>query len=488
MERFLTKFRVPIVVAILVLFGAAFAVESIGNHMLFRTYGLDLGIYSKTAYDFAHLRVNDGTFYHWEPFNQLGDHFDLLLALLSPLTWIIRADWLLLVVQILAVLIGALGLYRLTRDLCNRELPSMLAMLLMLCQFGVWHALGYDYHSNVVAACQLPWLIFFVRKQRLWGATAILILMAISKETVALWLCLVLVALMFDHRHDRATLRWLAIAATGCAIYFFVISMLVMPALGGGGGTGFWRYQWMGASVGEVAQWLVSHPLKALQAFFTDFTPDGDLGATKTEFFLCALASGMLLAFLKPNYLLMLLPPLAMKMFSADGGNFWGITNQYNIEICIVGCCAAVMVLSHIKPAFWQSAAYTATMLLALATALYTINRPLTHIRQAQVNILKADHYRQPDFDVATVHKALDMIPGDASVCATSPFTPHLATRDSVYIFPIGWKYKAQYYLILPDHWSYYDNNADVAAAFIADTARFQILLTDGTVFLLQAK
>lgn len=488
MERFLSKYKVVTVAALLTLFGAAFAVESLGNHLLFRTYGLDLGIYTQTAWDFTHLRVNDGTFYHWQAFNQLGDHFDLLLALLSPLTWLVPAAWLLLVVQILAVLSGAWGLYRLTRHLTGAELPSLLAMLLMLCQFGVWHAIGFDYHSNVVAACQLPWLILLVRKHRLGAATALLLFMIISKETVALWLCLVLAALMFDHRHDRPAMRWLVAAAIGCATYFAVVSMLVMPSLGGGTGSGFWRYEWMGATMGEVARWIVTHPLEALRDFFVDFTPDADRGALKTEFFICALASGMLLTFLKPNYLIMLVPPLVMKMLSAYGEGFWGIAKHYNIEICVVCCCATALVVSRIRRNTWRNATATVALALALCTTLYTISHPLTPINRDNVNIFKSSHWHQNEFNTGTARQALGMIPADASVCATTMFTPHLATRDSAYIFPMGLAYNAEYYLLLRHSWTYYENEEDMVATIIADTATYRTLFTDGDIYLLQRK
>ncbi len=488
MERFLSKYRVLAVAIILALFGAAFAVESFGNHLLYRTYGLDLGIYAQSAWDFAHLRVNDGTFFQWEPFNQLADHFDLILALISPLTWLFRADWLLLVVQILAVTIGALGLYHLVRDITGREFPSMTAMLLMLTQFGVWHALGFDYHSNVVAACQLPWLILFVRRGRLGAATAVLVLMALSKETVALWLCFVLLALTWDHRRERRTLRWLLFATLGCTAWFALTTMVVMPALGGRSGLGFWRYQWMGTTMGETAQWLLSHPFEALRDIFIDFTPAADSGQVKVEFFICALLSGLAITFLKPNYLLMIIPPLAMKMLAAAPNELWGINLHYNIEICMVICCGAAMVLCRIKPARWQALAFTAAAILAAGTTLYTVDEPVVQIRQANVNIFKHSHYRQPEFNIATVRKALDMIPDDASVCATTMFTPHLIARDSVYIFPVGLGHNAEYYLLLDSHWSYFEQDGDIATAVIADTAKYNTLLTDGQVYLLRVK
>ena len=488
MERFLTKYRVAAVSVILVLFGGAFCVESLGNHLLFRTYGLDLGIYAQTARDFAHLKVNDGTLYHWEPFNQLGDHFDLLLAILSPLAWLVRADWMLLAVQILAVLSGALGMYMLVRDASRREFPALVAILLLLCQFGVWHALSFDYHSNVVAACQLPWLILLVRRGRLGAATILLVLMALAKETVALWLCFVLLALLIEHRRDRRQRRWLAVAAPATLAYFALVTLVIMPALGGGTGDGFWRYRWMGDSMGEVARWLLTHPLEALRDLFVDFTPADDSGCIKTEFYLCALASGLALTLLKPNYLLMLVPPLAMKMLGAAPNEFWGVNFHYNIEFCMVISIGSALVLSRIRPARWQAAAFAAAVILTIATTLYTIDQPLTPVRRDHVNILQPGHYRQPEFDTRTARRALKMIPPDASVCATTMFTPHIACRDSAYIFPIGLEHNAEYFLILPDHWSYWNQEAATAKRIIADTATYDILLSDGTVYLLQAR
>lgn len=486
MERFFAKYRVVAVTAVLVFFGAAFGVESFGNHLLFRTYGLDLGLFAQTARDFGHLHFNDGSFFLWSPANQLGGHFDLLLALLSPLTWLVRADWLLLAVQLLAVLAGAYGIYRLARDVTSSETVSLLAMLLMLCQFGVWHALGFDYHSNVVAACLLPWLILLVRRGRLGAATVVLMLMAIAKETVALWLVFVLAALLWDHRRDVRRRRWLIGATAGCTAYFLIVTLWIMPSLGGGGGSGFWRYSWMGGTVGEVAQWLLTHPLDALRSFFTDFTSAADSGQLKVEFFLCALASGMLFCLLKPNYLLMIVPPLAMKMLSADTGGFWGVTFHYNIEICIAGCCAAVATLGNIRRPQWRVATAAVAVLLAASTAFYTIDQPQTKIRQANVNIFKPSHYRQPEFNTHTARRALRMIPDDASVCTATPFAPHIACRDSAYLFPMGIAYGAEYYLILRDHWSYYEGDAQTVDMLVADTAHYRTLLTDSTIYLLQ--
>lgn len=486
MERFLTKYRTFFVASLLTLFGIAMGLETFVNHMLFRTYGLDLGIYAQTAHSFGHLRVNNTSLYQWEPASQLGDHFDLLLALLGPLSWIVRADWLLLAVQLLAVMFGSWGIYRLTHSLCHREVPSLLAMMLMMCQYGVWHAMGYDYHSSVVAASLLPWLILELRNERFVTASLLLAIMAMAKESIALWLVTVLLALLCEHRRQQRTRRWLLWALAGTTLYFIIATMVVMPALGKGASPGFSRYNWMGDTMANVALHIITHPLEAVRNIFTDFVANGDFANLKTEFFLCTLASGLLLAVLKPNYLLMLVVPLTMKMLSSDAPSFWGIAFHYNIEICISISCAAAVALATINHRRLQTSLGVAAVLLALTTTLYSVNHPLTPIRQANVNILRPTHYRQTEFDVATARKALSMIPHDASVCAATPFVPHIAARDSAYIFPICLGNNAEYYLIFNDHWCYYEGEADMAAKIIADTTHYEPLLTDGTVHLVR--
>ncbi len=478
-------------IAILVLWGIVLGLLSFGNHLCFRTYGLDLGIYTKTLYDFAHLRVNDGTFFLWEPSNQLGGHFDLYLMLLSPLVYVF-GEYTLLIVQLLAVLLGMWGMYRLAicqSDSFHLSPPnyqlSLLAMLMLGLQFGVWHALAFDYHSNVVSAMLLPWLLYYVKRRRVWGVVLLAAAMAIAKETSALWVTFVLAALLFDWWRDRPMRHLLGFTALGCMVYFLVVSLLVMPALGGGGGTGFWRYEWMGGSVGEVARWVFSHPLQAVRDIFIDFTPDADSGRLKVEFFVCALLSGGLIALLKPNYLIMLVPPLTMKMLSKDIG-FWGVTYQYNVEIAAVLAVAAATVLVRSYPRVrlvrWVA---IASVLLTFGTLLYTTGNPKTGIRKENVRVLDTRHWQQSDFDVKEARRLIKEIPPDASVCATTMFTPHLATRDSVYIFPMGLAYGAEYYLLLRHHWCYYEGEEDQVASMIADTASYRVLSTDGQLYLL---
>ena len=383
MNRLFARYNPVIVVATLVLFGVLYGLLSFGNHIMFRTYGLDLGLYTHALNDYAHLRGSDCSFFLWEPSHLLADHFDLYLVLLSPLVYLF-GGYTLLIVQLAAVLAGLLGMYRLARLYTESPVLPVVAMLLLGCCFGMWHALSFDYHSNVVSASLLPWLLYCVKRRQTWGVVLLSAAMSIAKETSALWVVFVLLALLWDERRDRHMRRLLALTAAGCMVYFLTIGLWVMPSLDSGGSRGFWRYSWMGSGVGDMVRWLLTHPLEAVRDLFVDFTPAGDKGNLKAEFFICALLSGGLLILFKPNYLLMLVPPLAMKMLSCDTG-FWGVTFHYNIEICAVIAVASVVVLSrleHRKTMKWVAAG---AVLLTLCTLGYTTATPKTSIRKDNV-------------------------------------------------------------------------------------------------------
>ena len=492
MERLLSRYRVSVVAGILVIFGVLYAMLSLGNHMMFRTYGLDLGVYTKTLYDYAHLHVNDCTFFLREPSNQLSDHFDLHLILLSPLVYVF-GEYTLLIVQLMAVLLGMLGMYRLAKLFSDSEWLAMLAMLLLALQFGVWHAASFDYHSNVVSAMLLPWLLYFVGRQKTWGVVLMAAAIAIAKETSALWVTFVLVALLWDWRRDRQMRQTLGFTALGCLVYFLTVTIWVMPALGSGGSTGFWRYSWMGDNVVEMARWIVAHPLQAIHDIFVDFNPGAECTRFKTEFFVCALLSGGVLLILKPNYLLMLVPPVAMKMLSCDNV-FWGVGYQYNAEVAAVlavSTIAAVKVLDttpHLHNSSFPKWLVTATVICTLCTLLYTVGNPQTIIRKDSVRVFDARHWRQSDFDIDVARRMLKQIPLDASVCATSMFTTHLITRENIYLFPVGTDYGAEYYMLLKHHWCYAGDEEAEVAKIINDTKHYRVVDTDGIIYLLQKK
>lgn len=432
-RKFITQHHLAIVLTVLA--AVTYTLLSVVNHFQFHTFGLDLGLYTHALYNYAHFRPDDGTFYLDHARNLLSDHFDLYLPLLSPLVWLF-GTYTLLVVQIAAVLFGAWGVYRLVGTYGCRWTP-LAAMASFLAFFGVWQALAFDYHSNVVAAMLVPWLMYALRTRRFAWFAMLTVLVCLGKETLPLWLAFVMLALMWEYRHDRISLRWLAAAMVFCVSYLVVVTQFVMPALSDTTAPGYGRYHYMGDDFGSVAAWIFAHPLQALSHFFSDFSSDASGHGLKTEFFFCLLLSGGLLCLLKPHWLLMLLPLVAPKML-ADDTALWGVAYHYNVECAAVVVPAAFIALSGIRSVRWRYGLAALSLALAILTTVYTTSHPQTWIRRENVRLLDARHWRNEHFPCREVREVLRRLPSDAAVCASCPLTPHLALRECVYLYPTG--------------------------------------------------
>ena len=102
---------IRLVSAIIILFGVIYSLISLIDHYNFRTYALDLGLYTNAMYDYIHFQWNDSSVFKEIEENLLADHFDLYLILFAPLSLLFNT-YTLLIIQILAVLSGGYGIYK----------------------------------------------------------------------------------------------------------------------------------------------------------------------------------------------------------------------------------------------------------------------------------------------------------------------------------------------------------------------------------------
>ena len=213
--------------AVFTVAGVMYCLISLVNHYLFKTYALDLGLYTHALYDYAHFRAADCSMFKVVEQNLLSDHFDLYLIILSPLIYLF-GTYTLLVVQIMAVLLGGWGVYKLIGLYTDDDWMPLLASAAFLFSFGVIQPFSFDYHSNVVTAMLLPWLLYFIKQGRYGLASLFVVLFVIGKENMSLWLFFIVTALMWDYRKEKKTLWHLVAYAFFSLVYFFVINMIVM--------------------------------------------------------------------------------------------------------------------------------------------------------------------------------------------------------------------------------------------------------------------
>ena len=126
---------------------------SLVNHYNYETFALDLGAYTNALYMYIHLEPATTAVFEEQPKLLLADHFDLYLIFFSPLVYIF-GSYSLLIVQLIAAIIGSIGLVKLLTKL-DVEF-SKISVVYFLSYFGVISAFSFDYHSNVIASMLIP--------------------------------------------------------------------------------------------------------------------------------------------------------------------------------------------------------------------------------------------------------------------------------------------------------------------------------------------
>ena len=465
--------------AVLTVAGIVYALISMVNHYLFKTYGLDLGLYTHAMHDFLHLRIDDCSMFKETSQSILAAHFDLYLLILSPLACLFGSCTL-LIVQIAAVLLGGWGIYKLIGLYTDDDLMPILASAVFFMSFGIIHAMSYDYHSNVLTAMMLPWLLYFIKKRQMGLATLMVVLFVIGKENLSLWLFFIAIGLMWDYRKDKKVLWHLLVYAIFGLAYFLIINMVVMPKIGG---EGISRYNHLGSNYAEIALQLVTHPGETLRILFTNTNAHPNVNPRKAEFYFCALASGMLLTVLKPNYLFMLIPLIVQKMFSIDP-MLWGVSVHYNVEFVPVLVISSFLVILKLKKQLPRLVLASALLLSTVLTTFYTIGEPNSMVLLDQISVFQGRHYQQRKFDAKFARQLIRQIPDEASVSAATMFVPHLAMRNDIYDLDNRPNPGADYVLITEP---YFDKVKYWKRVF-PDKEDYETVATDGTLYLLRRK
>ena len=468
--------------SVFIVAGVLYCLISLVNHYLFKTYTLDLGLYNHAMYDYIHFQVDDCSMFMTVPRCILADHFDLYLMALSPLIYVF-GSYTLLLVQIVAALLGGWGIYKLIGLYTDDDWLPILATAAFFFSFGVIHPFSFDYHSNVLTAMMLPWLLYFIKQKKFALASIFVVLFVIGKENMSLWLFFIVIGLMWDYRRDRKTIWHLAVYALFSMTYFFIINMIVMPRLVGSGG-GFVRYAYLGDNYAEIAKNLLTNPGDAFRLLFVNTSGLSRFDGVKAEFYYCALASGMLLAILKPNYFIMLIPLIAQKMLASDG-NLWGVAFHYSVEFVPVLVVSSFLVIVRLKKLFWKRILAVSLLLSIVLTTFYSIGVPKSHIVVDQLCVYQSRHYEQSNFDAHFARELIRQIPDDASVCAATAFVPHLALRPEIYDFySKAGKVNADYVFITEPYFDYRKGDQKI----FTNRGDYEIIATDGMVYLLKRK
>jgi len=429
-----TFYQLNVLLIAVIVFAGIYGLISLVNHYVFRTYALDLGLYTNALFDYIRFQANDSSVFKFVPEHLLADHFDLHLMVLSPLS-LLFGSYTLLLVQIIAILFGGYGVFAyISRKTDNHWIP-VFAAIYFYSFFGVFSALSFDYHSNVTAACLIPWLFYYVDKQNIRASIILFIAIIIAKENMALWLTFVLLGMAWMNRKSGTMRAALPAAALLSGILFIFITQVIMPAFSNEGSYPHFKYAILGNSMFEAALSILKHPADAVKYLFVQHSDLADAAYIKAELHLILLISGLYFLLVQPIWLFMLIPVYAQKLYHNDP-TMWGVGSQYAIEFAPILSLGIFTFIAQTKAPNHQRIFIFMALAGCLTASIRIMDKTELYTDKNRIRFYKKEHYIR-HYHVNEVHKVLKTIPSEAIVSAQSPFLPHLALRDKVYQFPI---------------------------------------------------
>lgn len=422
--------QVPEKYLIVLIFAIIYILISWVNHYLFRTYALDLGLYSNALYDYSHFQWNDSTTFKANPENLMGDHFDFYLMLYSPFVWIF-GSYTLLVVQVTALLFGGLGVYRYFRT--NRFLAAS-AMIFFYSFFGVFSALSYDFHDSVVVASLVPWLFVFTKERKLKSCILMIVILWMGKENSPLWIAFICFGLSLQLWKESKWRNFYLLAGFCSMVYFLIVLKLIMPNLAGDGVYPHFDYSILGGSMAGAVKHLILHPIDSFQLMISNFNGDPMADNTKTVLFRYLFYSGIILLLFRPSYLVMLIPVFFQKLFH-DSPVIWGVGFHYCIEFTPILAIGVFEVVDKLKKDSFKKIGASMVLVSAMVITHKRMVEPYFYTPETTINFLAKVHY-QKEYNVKPVYEAFKLIPDNAVVSSQSNLLPHLANRNYCYMYP----------------------------------------------------
>ena len=345
----------------------------------------------------------------------------------------------LLYIQILSVLFGSIGIYKIVkRKFPNSFIPE-LAMIHYLSFFGIFSALSFDYHDNVVSAMLVPWFLYFFDLNKVKMTILFAVLIVIGKENMPIWLSFVCFGLFLLHFKDKRKRILSLIIAFSSLVYMIIIIKYVMPAMDplvAENGYNAFHYNILGNNLNEIIYNISHEPFNIFKAFFINHLEgQPELNNIKKELYICLLYSGGFLLLLKPQYIVMLIPIVAQKVLHDHFGK-WGINHHYSIEfvpIIIIGFYDAILLF---KPKIIKLLLVSSAVILTIYVTIFKIdNRFSLYYNKINSDFFAKEHY-QCEFDKKEVKKVMNLIPENANLSSLSVFAPHLSFRNNIYQYP----------------------------------------------------
>lgn len=337
-----------------------YAGYSLTRYPQFLTAGYDLGIFDQAVRRYSHfespLVALKGDNYHL-----LGDHFHPILAVLAPLYWIWDDPRTLVIAQ--AALVASS--IPVVHGFLRRHLGAGRLLWLLTVGYALsWplqRLVDFDFHEICFAIPLLAVALDALdrRSDRTFLAASLLLLLV--REDMGMVLAMLGVVRMLQRPGPGRTRRrgialGAAMVAVGTVVFFWVIKV-VLPHFAASGQFAYWTYDALGPDAVSSVKFILLHPLRTAEIFFTPWP--------KTRTLLYLLVPLALLPLRSPLVLVTL--PLLAQRFLSSRRHLWTTEFHYSAPIFVILVFATIEAIERF-PRDWRCPLANTVAVLLLLT------------------------------------------------------------------------------------------------------------------------
>ncbi|MCE7982381.1 MAG: DUF2079 domain-containing protein [Caldilinea sp. CFX5] len=410
-----------LLVLAVVTYAILFSDLTLTRYAAFEARALDMGNLHQTVWntaqgDLFHMTNQPGVV------NRLSLHVEPILLPIAVLYWLHDGPETLLILQAVVVALGALPLFALAKLKLHNEWIALCFAVAFLLNPSIQAANWLEFHPVTLAPTFLMAAFYFLMAGRTGWYACFAVLAASCKEEMGLLLFMIgLYAFLWLRRYR------LGLVTMVLALGWSLTAVLVIQQLFADGNIHWSRYDYLGATPIQKVVALLTQPGTVL----------AQLQRADTLGYLWeALQPVGLTALLAPAVLLLALPSLAINLLADFPPMHEVYTLIYVAPIVPFVMLASVMGVARVYQWFAYSQPQLATVIGWVLSALVLFGAGYTQYQHGYLpgggnhqRFIITDHHRAAAAIIA-------QIPPDAKVSAQDKLDPHVAGRETVYIFP----------------------------------------------------
>ena len=409
----------------ILLYIAVFGIITALRHYNFQTQTWDLAAFVQSFWNAANGR---GLITSLEQVpNHLGLHFSPFLFLLVPGYVIFQSPYFLLFAQTVAIALGALPLYFLSKRVLNNQLLSHVIAMVYLLYPGLQWANMYDFHEITFFIPLMLAALYFIEEQKWPWAALFLALSASVKEDAIIAVIFVGIYLLIKfpislpgrQAGNFQFSKLFGIATIVVALIYFILAVkLFMPSLGGGV-LRFDRYANLGETPAAAIQNVVKNPALLATTIFA---------GPKISYFFWLFLPVLFLPFFSWRSLILLLPGLPENLLTNYHFQFSGLYHYDAILIpgIFVGAVYGLKNIATKYENITNIRKFMPWFFLGSAILSFIVRSPIGPF-SFPVSYFKSnptwEDYRQ----------LVKIVPPEISVAANTNLVPHLSHRQFIY-------------------------------------------------------